>query len=540
MIGTASLGRKVAHRRRSLTSAAVAAVTAVAVLAGTAYGAVSNTRVTSEAENQFAKPSSMASAPLNQQNVIVAFAEDRNPKAQGQLTCYLALNTHGGTGGWAIRQVVGAGAANPLPNGVIPPQGTPGCQSPTARYSRDGATIYYAFQAPVTVTGRGGRYDYGFIYFTKSTDGGVTWTAPLKVNADNPYDTTRMGGDTGGDWYPDITVDTTGGPANGRLYVSWKHYQHGFRGGFVAAAFSTDGGASFSSSCGTCVSTHVVNPPQTNESSGMTASGGGGQPGAVALNGRFCVAFGDQTETQATRGGTGPDAEVACVPGPDPTANFTFNPPVQLGKISQTCTDFPTSFGCGPISPSIHIASGPCPAGPTCSAAAGQMAVTWSNTEKSEIPDGGRLYEVTSADGGATWPTVSSSNVAQVTAGDIQYFPNLAIAPNGRLDLNYYDVRPTATCPTPADATAGVRNTYHVSSLTLGADLATKVPTLESTACSDSNIKPAAQVFGGPVPGLVVGVATPTSALLAWSDTRNSISETTGRYQMFSANDTSP
>ncbi|MCA1656168.1 MAG: glycoside hydrolase, partial [Actinobacteria bacterium] len=234
----------------------------LAALAAPAAAAPQNVQVTGPAPDQFDLSSQMAVNPQNTTSLAVAFARDAKPSTAGLQNCWLAVSSSGGAlGSWSEIKVVGNDAdakVHPLPNGTG--EGTPGCQSPGVAYSPSGTTLYYVFQAPVRVIGNGGRFDYGFLYFTRSNDGGQSWSTPLLINADNPRATGS--GATGGDWYPHISVDTKSA-SPGNLYVSWVRYNQGFGSRGVAAAFSTNGGASFSSSCATCTSTPVSPPGQT-------------------------------------------------------------------------------------------------------------------------------------------------------------------------------------------------------------------------------------------------------------------------------------
>src|SRR5205085_5706138 len=61
--------------------------------------------------------------------------------------------------------------------------------------------VHYAY------TQHGAGTDPGDVYYTRSTDNGLTWSAPLKMNQDAT---------TNGNWQPSVAVTTQGG-----VLVSW-------------------------------------------------------------------------------------------------------------------------------------------------------------------------------------------------------------------------------------------------------------------------------------------------------------------------------
>jgi len=185
----------------------------------------------------------------------------------------------------------------------------------------------------------------------------------------------------------------------------------------------------------------------------------------------------------------------------------------------KSCPDYGTNFRCGDIQASFSIAAGPCPT-QTCTN--GQVQVAWTDTIN------GRIWLATSSTGGTGFGTAVQT--AQVASGHQQYAPWLSInRTDGRLDLSDYDLDPTGTCLV---ASHGSRNTYHVKSLTLGADLTTKAPAVVSDHCSDQAIFPDATGFFPSHDGRVVSASTNSTTsgtVVGWTDTRNSTNETTGR-----------
>jgi hypothetical protein len=128
------------------------------------------------------------------------------------------------------------------------PGGNLGFTTPTRTYERHGDPVVTAgsdgtFYA-ATLIGSPKTYPltYGGIGVFTSRDGGATWDGPFPVVERAPQDKPRYADDK--EW---ITVDDTGGPYDGNLYVSWIRNDTANTQD-IASVFSrsTDGGRTWS------------------------------------------------------------------------------------------------------------------------------------------------------------------------------------------------------------------------------------------------------------------------------------------------------
>ncbi|MDQ2826144.1 MAG: exo-alpha-sialidase [Actinomycetota bacterium] len=132
----------------------------------------------------------------------------------------------------------------------------------------------------------------------------------------------------------------------------------------------------------------------------------------------------------------------AYVMWPTGTANITPSPPGGLalskstdgGKTWSSALAIPFSYDNatgGPASAYPQLAISP----------AGTLHIVYNRNPTPELAGASEVYERFSSDGGTTWspPKVLSDDDPKNFGG--QYFPNLSIAPNGRIDIAWWDTR---------------------------------------------------------------------------------------------------
>ncbi|MBZ5572399.1 MAG: glycoside hydrolase [Acidobacteriia bacterium] len=126
---------------------------------------------------------------------------------------------------------------------VVPPQPSPAEDSYTSMSAGKDGTVYLTWM--YCNYGDGGCIDdKGYMLFSKSSDGGNTWTTPVVMTVVTLNHENLPNANVGVDNYPAIAVDNSDGPHAGNLYVSmysWTGTQ--LRVGVVR---STDGGKTWS------------------------------------------------------------------------------------------------------------------------------------------------------------------------------------------------------------------------------------------------------------------------------------------------------
>lgn len=390
--------------------------------------------------------------------------------------CWLGLSSNGGAT-WTevdLAGPAGQGAKIMLPSGVVK------CFRPSLTYGPDG-TLYYAYAAGTRLTSGPG---YNVIYLVASSDGGKTFGSPV------PIDNTPLpsSGNNVNDQIPRVATD----PKTGRLYVAWQHVIGRFSAENCLVASSTDQGRMFS------------NPVQVN---GPDDDCGPVEAPDVGPGGRLYVSF--QAILRSASGQVGPAlADVA----------FSTN----HGGSFSTPVAVQTSYECG--APSFE-GSNSCP-----SSLPG--AVSSSDPEVLAAPSGKDVYLTSyglvdgvyrvqfsvSRDLGRTWSEQRTIGIPSGLSGDNQILPSIAVAPDGRLDIVYYDLA------TPSL----LENTYLISSSDGGATFSK--PDRISTVSSDTTIQ---RVFGnGPFDGGYLVASTSDTTYAAWTDSRRG-NATNGKQDIF-------
>ncbi|HWG72776.1 MAG TPA: sialidase family protein, partial [Acidimicrobiales bacterium] len=413
--------------------------------------------------------------PTNPDHIVIAYGEE-----QQQANCYLGVSYNDGAT-WRDMKLVGPGARVALPAGGNQ------CYWPTATFGPDG-TLYYAFSDHVVLSaGTGFIHGHFFLYSITSTDGGTNFSAPVTVDTQPPVPASSGGGD----FIPLLTTD----PASGRLYATWEVQNFSQPAPLPPmATFSTDHGRSFAA-------------PVLLDTA---ANGGGAFPSpSVGAGGRLYISFDNFTPPGAPKG-----------------VSYLQVVSSTNGGVSYSAPVTATSgYGCYPPPP-----------GGSCSKPMGRIDDAGALGEAVAAPTQGLVYAATQAvvgnsyriqvavshDYGATWRAQRTIAIPPGLAADSQIFPNIAVAPNGRVDIVYYDF----TVP------GGVETTYLSSSTDGGNSFST--PRLISDAPSSIFVGSGFGVANGSFGGGRLVTSTDGATFTAWTDTRRG-NHTNGQNDVYSA-----
>ncbi len=327
---------------------------------------------------QFGGPT-LARDPVHRGHLAVAFSPS------SAHTCYLALSANGGRN-WRDLAVAGEGTKYPVPR-EFSAGGAPQCYFPTVAYGPDGR-LYYAFsfldgnsgfgRAQLMVAGRSGRL-------------GAPKVLDRNLSASDPRT-------AGGDYEPAIAV----GPRPGQLYVTWKRYDSAFVHGKIQTIYSTDRGAHFSA------------PRQVNGGAQTTPQG---RPFiARDSSGRLYVSWLDESNVNFnTNAGT---------------AQFELASSADHGRTFRARTIARVPAGCGAqfVSPCI----------PRTSMAAGASGHVYAAWSAATAGGSSRVFFSSSANGGRRW-TTPVKVIPRGRRADDQFRPGVSVAPDGRVDLVFYD-----------------------------------------------------------------------------------------------------
>jgi hypothetical protein len=251
-------------------------------------------------------------------------------------------------------------------------------------------------------------YSYIIVFFGKG--GGINGTemAVARASASDDYATwtaTFFNLQTGEGQFNDkpmITVDTTGGPHDGRIYVAWDNATGASssekNGNNVLLSFSDDGGVTFS------------RPVSVSGSFTGKTGGIGAQP-YVASDGTLHVAWQDYAHGQIS--------DVSSTDG-----GATFSAPHRVAGVG--------GFEFDPVAQGTRgaLVYPACGASPT---AAGTLYCSYMD----DTSGGTKVFVAKSTDGGVTWPSVT-----QMPAGGDQFNQWLAVDPSdGSVNVAYYDTQ---------------------------------------------------------------------------------------------------
>jgi hypothetical protein len=422
--------------------------------------------VTPGDKDAFQQPN-LAVDPTDPKRLAIAYQEGNRHEY-----CALARSQDGGRT-WRSERVAGKGGRFALPETF------PQCYDPFAAYGPDG-TLFYQYEPRPGTNPLGERR----VIVTAAPPGGEL-AQPTEVDPIGVDHT---------DLYSDMAVD----PTSGRLYVSFLRFCEPSvptadalvkclpSPGQLVVASSGDSGRTFSAT--------RVTPPTIADPSRQSV--------AVDAGGTVYAAF---------------------------TAGFFGSEPTTL-RVAVS-RDEAKSFG----EPAPVAEVGPCE-GDLCYAAEsanrnffhalggrpGELFIAYWDRQG----DKNRIFFTTSKDGGASFTAPRVVGVPPGGADHEQHRPRLAITPQGKLYLAYYDFRP--------EAEGGSHDTYLVESTDRGASFST--PRKISDGSSNARVGSVGSSSGRRLAnfGQRLGLASsPAGApLIAWTDSRRG-NEINGKQDIF-------
>ncbi len=372
-----------------------------------------NVPATPTTDTEWAHPV-LAADPAQPEHLAIAYSDQR--------ACWLSLSNDGGAS-WTSKRVIGGGGAQP--QSVTSPGTTFGfCFNPSVAYGPNGRLFYLENSV-------GGGFSVANMFLSASDDGGATFKAPQQLDREPASDGSRFAFQTIG-----VAVDMTSGPTRGTVYAEWDQ-NDGFGGGGTGSG----GGAGRSRTRMTGCDPAAVN---------AYLAGG-------TLTCRPSVLTGDSRDTgrefQSMAVGSDGRVYAAWLEGGEATvANADSVGPYRL--LVSSSTDQARSFGTPVIADSLGVT---CPfIGAACRALevySGFSVSVAAGHSPGEVyvsvagPRFGHARFVVSgsSDGGATWPS-SSRRGFELAGGssDDQRTPQVAVAPSGRVDVEWYEAIPGA------------------------------------------------------------------------------------------------
>ncbi len=247
---------------------------------------------------------------------------------------------------------------------------------------------------------------------SKSTDGGSTFSIPVSPPA---------AGVSSGSFQDKefIAVDTSGGPSDGNVYVTWTSFGSPFTQLPIFFSRSTDGGATFST------------PIQISTS---TEFDQGSEP-VVGPSGEIYVAW------ERFFDSANPSAPPAIVVAKSTDGGLSFGSPVLVAPV--TDIGFPGGhIGLGRLPGNFRVNSFPrIDVSPTT----GTVYIVFASNPQSSPPtppptgDSGDIFFTRSTNGGGTWAVRTRLN-DDATLND-QFFPDVAVNADGVVEVFWYDKR---------------------------------------------------------------------------------------------------
>lgn len=424
---------------------------------------------------------SLDADPLRAGRLAVAYRD-----ASAFEACHLGRSTDGGAH-WTTIPVAGQEDEDPL----FTFEGQ--CSNPMLAYGPNG-TLHYTFGI-----WRSGPFGTrAFVYLASSADGGETFSDPVRVSPE-PRGSVA-------DWWPQVVVDQT----TGRVHVVWFQWLNVFAGWGVLAAHSDDG-RRFSDPV------HVSPPSPGYAFNGLADVGG---------DGTLYVSWIEATVHRATFAAQGlPVARPAAL-GPtifvasSTDGGETFGLPSPVAQLEGACSflgGFTRTAPCDRVhvngDRAQAIAAGDDP---------GEVYLSWWDSHTG--PDENRIFFSSSEDAGRTWTEGRAVGIGDGMDAHQQHRSWLSVAPDGRIDLVYYDLSP-----------GELQDTYLTSSEDGGDGFS--APLRLNEVSSNAQIFPPAAVgpaAGGRFGAFPSAVSTDDQALAAWTDSRRG-TEATGHQDVYFA-----
>jgi hypothetical protein len=322
----------------------------------------------------------------------------RDPRAPAHLAIAYWDDRYG-TCSVAVSSNAGASwASRPFP--ALPPEASL-CRNAVVAFGPE-RTLYVVYEA-ARLEG------FAQVELARSRDGGATFGPPVLLDPD---------ASGAGDREPSIVAGKSG-----RLVVSFQRYDDSEQSASVAVVTSNDRGATFSAPV-------AVSPPEHNAA---------GSRAALALDGadRLFVGWVDGSGVDLEAGGGTARVVVAS----SRNGGRTFG---RAQTVAQTPSGCGPNDDCGNRYPAVSLAA-PSP---------GHVVAAWS---AGAFPDPARISVARSADGGQRWAAGKTLAPLPRSADRDQYGPDLAAAPDGRIDLVFLDQA--------RDADTGIVDVEHVHSL---------------------------------------------------------------------------
>ena len=442
--------------RRSSVSLVLAVGLTPLLLWGASAAASSNVPVTpmTPLASSYHEPS-LAINPMHPERMAISYAEKQ--KNQG---CYLARSADGGTT-WRAELLVGDGGRVPVPAGGHP------CSfflAPRVAYGADG-TLFYSF--PVDTTDQAGLI-WTLYWVISSADDGAHFSNPIRLLPGSSGDGGEgvMAGPA-----DDVTVYAESVVETLDTSLATK--------GLYISRLATTAAPSSPVQVSPTTGQFVVGP--------AVAAGRGGGVYAAWMD--WAPTFVYQALPSILYLATSRDG------------GHTFGSPVLVATIERGCNGaYSQTTACKPyhFDYKEQLAAG------------GNSDVYFVWHTPGNLPGGGsRVFFTASHDAGATWTAPAVLGATGALSGDQQYEPAIAVAPDGRIDIIFYDV----------DAAARYQDVYAISSGDKGMTFSD--PRRITTASSATDVHGPTDFYGSAAFGYTMALAsTPGGVRAAWSDSR--------------------